>query len=116
MRILRTAALIVLSLALFLGAATWHGRRLRMEREHAGYMQVRFGAPDNPAWVEELWHAERVRFWTMTLLFAAGALVSALILRRHYGLFVLAAVFWGPSLSFLVFGVLSMFRIRAIGA
>jgi hypothetical protein len=107
---MRIALIIIVSIALFIGAAAWHGRQLRLERERAGYMHVTFGASDNPQFVEELWRAERVRFWGLTLVLAVAAIATAFALKRHYPLFAIGALLWAPTISFLVFGLVSKLR------
>src|SRR2546426_10713554 len=62
-----TGVIVVLaSVAAFLAAAKSHGRQLRLEREVAGYWEVRFGGT-NPPFVAALWRRDRVRFWAITL-------------------------------------------------
>ena len=56
-----------------LAAAKAHGRQLRIERELAGYFQVRFGG-QNPEWVEAFWRRERAYFWSTAVVL--GLLVA----------------------------------------
>lgn len=74
----RTLVLLAASVVTFLAAAKAHGRQLRLERELEGYHRVIFGGT-NPPFVEALWRADRVRYWST----AAG--VAVLVL----GLYVL---------------------------
>src|SRR6476619_4804412 len=87
------------SLLLFLTAAKAHGRELRLERVAAGVDHVVFGG-QNPALVESLWKAERVRFWIAAPLLAA-ALIAMLKARGvGTGVATLSALTWGSSLAF----------------
>jgi len=108
----RLVATIIASLVAFLAAAKVHGRQLRLERELAGYFHVTFGGR-NPEFVEALWRAERIRFWTVTLVLAAaiGVLVATRY-RRQVGFAVVAVVLWAPTVSFLVTGAMSAWRAR----
>ncbi|WP_224372525.1 hypothetical protein [Hyalangium versicolor] len=122
----RTIVLLAVSGVTFLLAAKAHGRQLRLERELEGYHRVVFGG-SNPPFVEALWRADRVRYWTI-----AAALSIAVL-----GLFALARalgwawpflgggggsvawlVVWGaPVAAFLTCGVWSLSRfILAISA
>jgi hypothetical protein len=112
---MKMAAIGVVSVVVFLVAAKVHGRQLRLEREAAGYASVRFGG-ENPPWVEALWRAERVRFWSSTI-----ALAVAILLARRAGVAALrpwatvaaATLLWAPSVSFLALGALSATRTPA---
>jgi hypothetical protein len=64
---------LVVAIGTFLVAAKAHGRQLRLERERAGYATVSFRSP-NPPFVEQLWRAERRRFWPMVVLLAAASI------------------------------------------
>ena len=108
---MKLAAIIIVSLALFIAAAAWHGKQLRIERERAGYNHVTFGG-ENPPFVEALWHAERLRFWPASIAIAVALLITALVLKRHYAVFAIAAILWGPTLSFVVLGIWSSVRSR----
>jgi hypothetical protein len=107
---MKMAAIVIVSFILFVAAAAWHGRQLRLEREQAGYMQVTFGRGDNPPFVEALWRAERIRFWSLALVLAAGAIATAIVRKRDYGLTAVAAGLWAPSISFVIFGIASALR------
>jgi hypothetical protein len=103
------AFLLASSVALFLITAKAHGRELRLEREAAGVAHVVFGG-DNPAFVEALWKAERLRFWTLTpalALVLAVALAARGAPTSRVGLAVLA---WAPSVVFAALGLFSMVR------
>jgi hypothetical protein len=79
----RTLVLIGASGVAFLLAAKAHGRQLRLERELAGYHRVIFGGA-NPPFVEALWRADRVRYWSTVV--GVGVLVLALYaLARFQG-------------------------------
>jgi hypothetical protein len=81
----RTLLILGASVVAFLLAAKAHGRQLRLERELAGYPHVVFGGT-NPPFVEALWRADRVRYWSI----AGGVALTVL------GLFALArAQGWG---------------------
>jgi len=96
----RTLVLIAASVVTFLVAAKAHGRQLRLERELEGYHRVVFGGT-NPPFVEALWRADRVRYWST----AAGVAVLVLGL---YGLARLQGWRWpflqggGGSVAWLV--------------
>jgi hypothetical protein len=109
---MRITILFLLSATLFLVAAKSHGRQLRLEREAAGYSSVSFTAA-NPPYVEELWRAERVRFWTATLIFAALVL-AGLWGRERVAFLAVAVAGWAPALSFVVNGLLSARRTHAL--
>lgn len=72
---------VVGSVAAFLVASKAHGRQLRLERQLAGYWQVRFGAPNEP-WVEALWQRERLLFWSITAALIAAAAAYLLAAPR----------------------------------
>jgi hypothetical protein len=111
---MRTAILVLLSAVLFLLAAKAHGRELRLEREAAGFHQIAFGAPDNPPFVETLWHQERVRFWSVTVLLALVAGGRLLAKGAPGGLSALVVLTWVPAVSFLGLGLYSLLR-RGVG-
>jgi hypothetical protein len=62
----RTLVLLASSVVAFLLAAKAHGRQLRLERELEGYHRVVFGGT-NPPFVEALWRADRVRYWSIAV-------------------------------------------------
>src|SRR4051812_1206685 len=110
---MRTALLWIASVALFLIAAKAHGRELRLEREAAGFFHIVFGG-ENPSFVDALWRAERIRFWTLAPLFA---LASALVLRRlgvPWNTVTLAALAWSPVVAFTACGIASLVRRGAL--
>src|SRR5688500_3490211 len=96
---MRTAVVFGTSLALFLAAAKAHGRELRLERVAQGIESVVFGGT-NPAFVEELWRAERLRFWIAAPI--AAAVIGAFLRSRGHawGPTVFGAVAWGAALTF----------------
>jgi hypothetical protein len=112
---MRTAILVIFSAALFLLAAKAHGRELRLEREAAGFHHIVFGAPDNPPFVEALWHQERVRFWTATVVLALIAGFRLLAKGAPGGLSALVVLTWVPAVSFLGLGLYSLLR-RGLGS
>jgi hypothetical protein len=112
---MRTALLVLLSAVLFLLAAKAHGRELRLEREAAGFHQIAFGAPDNPPFVEALWHQERVRFWTATVVLALVVGARLLAKGAPGGLSALVVLTWVPAASFLGLGLYSLLR-RGLGS
>jgi hypothetical protein len=97
------------SLATFILAAKAHGRELRLERVVAGIHQVTFGG-DNPAFVDTLWAAERMRFWVATpvlSLILVAVLAFAGASRSTLGF---ATLLWSPSVVFTVLGIASIHR------
>jgi hypothetical protein len=62
----RTIILLGASVVAFLLAAKAHGRQIRLERELEGYHRVVFGGV-NPPYVEALWRADRVRYWSIVV-------------------------------------------------
>ena len=77
------------TIILVLVAAKAHGRQIRLEREKAGYMSVKFGAK-NPPFVEALWKKDRIRFWSW---FVAIAATSSAV--WYFGPFAVGAEGWG---------------------
>jgi hypothetical protein len=69
----RTLVLLGASVVAFLLAAKAHGRQIRLERELEGHHRVVFGGT-NPPYVEALWRADRVRYWSI----AAGVAMTVL--------------------------------------
>lgn len=129
----RLGAAGLLSVGLLLAAAKSHGRQLRLERELEGYRDVSFGRDArNPSWVEALWRADRVRFWTLYPLAATGGggyLLAAAWLpgpRPTFGgggafpawpAAALAVLFWAPAFALAANGLLSLRRLlRALRA
>ena len=106
------------SVALFLLAAKTHGRQLRIERELEGYMEVDF-RKENPPWVEALWRADRIRFWSLAPLLALVLAGAALVGYRpsgqgpDWGWALVEGLLWAPSLAFLFNGVWSLVRFEA---
>lgn len=96
------------SAALLLLAAKAHGRQVRVERERAGYDHVVFGG-DNPPHVEALWARDRRRYWTFVPP-AAVALAGAAWLARpgDWGLALVAALLWAPTMGFVFAGLRSL--------
>ena len=77
---------LVIGAGAFLAAAKAHGRQLRIERELAGYFQVRFGG-QNPEWVEALWRRERAYFWSTAVVLGLLSLAFRwLAARQHWPL------------------------------
>lgn len=115
----RTVILYAVSAVTFLLAAKAHGRQLRLERELEGYHRVVFGAT-NPPFVEALWRADRVRYWSIVLGLAVAALglfAVARVLGWSWpflgggGGSVAWLVAWGaPVAAFLTCGVWSLTR------
>lgn len=97
------------SLATFLLAAKAHGRELRLEREAAGILRVVFGG-DNPAFVDALWAAERLRFWIATPLLSLTLAVALVIAGASRSTIALASLLWAPAVVFMVLGVSSLVR------
>jgi hypothetical protein len=122
----RTAFVLVASVVSFVLAAKAHGRQLRLERELEGYHQVVFGG-SNPPFVDALWRADRVRYWSIVAGLALGVLcLFALTQVRGWhwpflsgGVFSVAwLVLWGaPVASFITCGLWSLGRfMRAVAA
>jgi hypothetical protein len=122
-------ASLLLATAAMLAAAKSHGRQLRLERELAGYGEVRFGSGANPSWVEALWRRDRVRFWSAFAVFAIFAVAQGLaepasvpVPLRAPGetsawLAVLTLLAWAGTGAFGVAGLSSAARFaRALGA
>ncbi|MEZ4428786.1 MAG: hypothetical protein R3A51_13975 [Nannocystaceae bacterium] len=111
--ILRTILLVATSVATFVLAAKAHGRELRLERIVAGVDVVRFGGV-NPPFVEALWAAERLRFWTAAPLL--GLLVGVALARLGASRTIVAAasVVWAPTVVFVALGLASFWRAGGI--
>jgi hypothetical protein len=98
------------SFAAFLVAAKLHGRALRLEREAEGITSVDFRGK-NPPFVEQLWRAERSRFWPMAAGLAALALALGHLLELAPRRLVFVAAFlWAPTVAFLITGAMSARR------
>jgi hypothetical protein len=97
------------SLATFLLAAKAHGRELRLEREAAGILRVVFGG-DNPAFVDTLWAAERMRFWLATPLLSLTLAVALVIAGASRSTIAFASLLWAPAMVFMVLGLSSIVR------
>lgn len=97
------------SVALVLASAKAHGRQIRLEREREGYHSVVFGG-DNPPFVEALWRADRVRFWTFTPP-AALALGAWAWIARGEPAAVGVALLLAPAAGFAFAGLLSLRRL-----
>lgn len=121
---LRIGLLALSSLALFLVAAKFHGRAVRLVREYEGYLEVDFRR-ENPPFVEALWRRDRLRFWSLAalavvlggLLLAAGrsdALVPAWRpALRPIAIGTLALIAWPLIVAFLAEGLwLTLERLR----
>lgn len=101
------------SLATFILAAKAHGRELRLEREAAGILRVVFGG-DNPAMVEALWSAERLRFWIATPLLAVTLGVALFIAGSSRTTIAVASLLWAPAVVFMVLGLCSILRVGGL--
>lgn len=115
---------LVLSVITFLIAAKSHGRQLRLERELAGYYHVTFGGT-NPPFVEELWHKERVEYWSTFAALVTLVLVFVMAARRWNLLlpfspedlqdgvwtFFLVSLLWTFVLTFTFVGMISLIRL-----
>lgn len=101
----RLAVFLTLSLVTMLAAAKAHGRQVRLEREHAGFHDVRFGG-DNPPFVEALWRRDRVRFWSSFPVFLALA-AALLYVRDGVGAHLFAAPLFAGILAFTLAGLRS---------
>jgi len=88
----------LVGVAALLVAAKAHGRQVRLEREAAGYHEVVFGG-QNPPFVDALWRADRIRFWTFAPA-AALLLAPAAFLAKGWPLALLAALLWAPIAAF----------------
>jgi hypothetical protein len=104
------------SFATFILAAKAHGREIRLERVAAGIQHVTFGG-DNPAFVDALWAAERLRFWVATpilSLIMVAVLVFAGASRASLSTIGFASLLWAPSAVFMVLGLMSIVRAGAL--
>jgi hypothetical protein len=101
------------SLATFILAAKAHGRELRLERVAAGIQQVTFGG-DNPAFVDALWTAERLRFWVATPILSLILAVALVIAGASRSTIAFAILLWSPAAVFLVLGLASIVRAGAL--
>jgi hypothetical protein len=97
------------SFTTFILAAKAHGRELRLERVVAGIQQVTFGG-DNPAFVDTLWTAERLRFWVATPILSLILVVALAIVGASRSTLAFASLLWAPSVVFLVLGLASIVR------
>jgi hypothetical protein len=79
----RILVVLAASVVTFLLAAKAHGRQLRLERELEGYHRVVFGGT-NPPFVEALWRADRVRYWS-TVAGVAVLVLGVYALARLQG-------------------------------
>src|SRR5687767_6233143 len=116
-----SAALIILSIALFIVAAKTHGRHVRLERELQGVWKVDFRSTNPPA-VEAVWRKDRIVFWTTAALIAilaiayqaiAGTTSFAAHARATLGpmlTWLLIGVVWPMITAFMVAGVASAYR------
>jgi hypothetical protein len=122
---MRTLIILVASVVSFVLAAKAHGRQIRLERELEGHHHVVFGTGKNPPFVEALWRADRVRFWSIAAGMAAVVLgLFALTRARGWSWPVLGggggavawAAVWGAMVTaFLTCGIWSLLRLmRAI--
>jgi len=104
----------LLGVPALLAAAKAHGRQVRLEREAAGYHEVRFGG-ENPPFVEALWRRDRVRFWGFVPVAAAALGGGAWLLTRSWALALVAALLWAPVLGFGFAGLRSYAAQRGRG-
>jgi hypothetical protein len=115
----RTLLVLGASVVAFLLAAKAHGRQLRLERELQGYHHVVFGGT-NPPFVEALWRADRVRYWSIAVGVALGVLGLYALARAQGWAWpflgggsgsVAWLVVWGsPVAAFLTSGLWSLTR------
>jgi hypothetical protein len=101
------------SLTTFMLAAKAHGRELRLERVAAGIQHVTFGG-DNPAFVDALWTAERMRFWVATPLLSLILIVALALAGASRSTIAFAGLSWAPSAVFMVLGLASIVRAGAL--
>src|SRR5688572_27887187 len=97
------------SFVTFVLSAKAHGRELRLERVVAGIEQVTFGG-SNPAFVDALWGAERMRFWVATPILSVVLIVALAIAGASRWTIGFASLLWAPSVVFLVLGLASIVR------
>jgi hypothetical protein len=97
------------SFVTFILAAKAHGRELRLERVVAGIEQVSFGG-SNPAFVDALWAAERMRFWVATPILSVVLIVALALAGTSRWTIGFASLLWAPSVVFVVLGVASIVR------
>ena len=65
---------------------------------------------DNPAFVDALWAAERMRFWLATPLIALMLAVALVIAGASRSTIAFASLLWAPSVVFMVLGLSSIVR------
>jgi len=122
----RTGLVLVASLVSFVLAAKAHGRQIRLERELEGYHHVVFGGT-NPPFVEALWRADRIRYWSLVAVLAVVGLGLFLLARARgwhwpflsggWGSVAWLVLWGGPVVAFLTCGLWSLSRFtRAVAA
>ena len=94
-------AVVVVSVVLFLAAASVHGQQLRLERQAAGFQHVVFSGKNAPE-VEALWRADRIRFLWLAALLAATTAPPAALLFNARGYWFIDVLLWSPTTAFLV--------------
>jgi len=70
---LRGAGIALAGLATIVSAAKFHGREVRLRREHEGFHSVDFRR-DNDPWVELLWQRDRRIVWPSFAVLCVAAL------------------------------------------
>lgn len=119
----RTVVLLVASVVAFILSAKAHGRQIRLERELEGHHHVVFGTGTNPPYVEALWRADRVRFWSIVVGVAVTILGLYALSRAQGwrwpfmhggGASVAWLAVWGSMVTaFLTCGLWSLMRFRS---
>jgi hypothetical protein len=119
----RTLVLLGASVVAFILAAKAHGRQIRLERELAGHHHVVFGTGTNPPYVEMLWRADRVRYWSIVAGVAVAVLGLYALTRAQGwrwpflhggGASVAWLVVWGSMVTaFLLCGLWSLARFHS---
>lgn len=110
--------------ALFLAAAKFHGRQIRLERELAGFWTVDFRR-ENPPFVEQLWRADRRHYWSTAALSALALFGYFIATSRtawpgwreelggasYWAAAVPFALAWSMTVAFAANGVASWIRL-----
>jgi len=114
--------------------AKQHGRALRLQREFEGHCSVTFKYSErrqNPPFVQELWHNDRVRFYMivamLTILFSCYfSFAPSKYLPNMAttptgegkrkpsttGIIVISCILWSPTIGLLINSIYSEYQLR----
>ncbi len=121
------AAVVSLHVGLVLCLGKSHGRQVRLEREHAGHLQVDYMAENHP-FVEALWERDARTYWRAAQLAVPILSVALLGLQLRIGLpalsslpllwsvllaATLGALVYGLCVAFCVAGLASLHQLRS---